>query len=142
MLESAASMVKYTKLETWINKGINNHYLVKRLKGVIMDEKKIGKLREIANEFLGKQYDSLFNWSDEKLYCSELVWKIYQKGLNIGLGTPKKIKEFDLKHPEVKNKLFEVYGLRVPLEEMAINPGQISESDNLYKVYEGNEVVN
>ncbi len=138
----AGSRVKYTRLENWINRGVNNYYLVKRLKGIMMEEKEVAKLKEIAKKYLGKQYDSFFNWSDEKLYCSELVWKIYKKGLNIELGAPKKIKEFDLKHPHVRDKLFETYGQKVPLEEIMISPSQIFKSKNLFKVYEKNEAVN
>jgi uncharacterized protein YycO len=138
----AGSRVKYTRLENWINRGVNNYYLVKRLKGIMMEEKEVAKLKKIAKKYLGKQYDSFFNWSDEKLYCSELVWKIYKKGLNIELGTPKKMKEFDLKHPHVRDKLFETYGQKVPLEEIMISPGQIFKSKNLFKVYEENEAIN
>ncbi len=138
----AGSRVKYTRLENWINRGVNNYYLVKRLKGIMMEEKEVAKLKEIAKKYLGKQYDSFFNWSDEKLYCSELVWKIYKKGLNIELGAPKKMKEFDLKHPHVRDKLFETYGQKVPLEEIMISPSQIFKSKNLFKVYEKNEAVN
>ena len=32
-----------------------------------------------------KDYDLYFEWSDDKIYCSELVWKIYKNGADIEL---------------------------------------------------------
>jgi hypothetical protein len=52
------------------------------------------------------------------------------------------MKEFDLKHPHVRDKLFETYGQKVPLEEIMISPSQIFKSKNLFKVYEENEAIN
>ncbi|MFM8268602.1 MAG: YiiX/YebB-like N1pC/P60 family cysteine hydrolase [Pseudomonadota bacterium] len=31
---------------------------------------------EVADQWLGRSYDSLFSWNDEQFYCSELVAKI------------------------------------------------------------------
>ncbi len=43
----------------------------------------------IANKYLGKAYDSEFSWTDDKMYCSELVAKI--------LGFPPEPMYFDPK---------------------------------------------
>ena len=41
---------------------------------------------EVGRQLEGKHYDFWFEWSDERIYCSELVWKIYRRGLGIELG--------------------------------------------------------
>ena len=48
-----------------------------------------------ARQFEGKPYDLYFEWSDERIYCSELVWKMYA-ALGVKLGTLQKLREFDL----------------------------------------------
>ena len=47
---------------------------------------RLAKLREAARTFEGKPYDLYFEWSDERIYCSELVWKMYQQALGVQLG--------------------------------------------------------
>jgi hypothetical protein len=65
------------------------------------------------------------------MYCSEYVWKIYNKALNINVGSLKPLKEFDLSHPAVKAKLTERYGKNIPLNENMISPGDIYNSELL-----------
>ena len=59
----------------------------------------------MASTFEGKPNDSAFNWSDDRIYCSELVWKIFHRALKIGTGDLRKLKEFDLSRPEVQKQL-------------------------------------
>jgi uncharacterized protein YycO len=84
-----------------------------------------------AKSQLGIHYDLGFNWSDEELYCSEFVWKIYNHALGIDIGKPRPLKEFDLTHPAVKQKLTERYGKNIPLNENMISPGDMYESELL-----------
>ncbi len=68
------------------------------------------------------------------MYCSELVWKIYDKGLGIRIGKLQKIRDIDLSDPIVKAKIKERYGNKVPLEETVISPGEMFSSDLLVTV--------
>lgn len=43
-------------------------------------------MKQIGEKFKGKPYDIYFEWSDDKIYCSELVWKIYKHALDIEIG--------------------------------------------------------
>jgi len=70
------------------------------------------------------------------MYCSELVWKIYQRELGIRIGELQKIKEFDLTDPIVRKKMRERYGTDVPLEEPVISPIAMFESPRLITVLE------
>lgn len=65
----AVGPVKFTPLDKWIARGLNGHYAVKRLKG--------NRPKLNYTKYLGKAYDTKFEWSDRKMYCSELVWKVY-----------------------------------------------------------------
>ena len=88
----------------------------------------------VGNEFLGKQYDTVFNWSDNQIYCSELVWKIYKKATGIEVGKLQKLKDFDLSDQTVQKKLAERYNKNLPLNELVISPSSILQSDLLITI--------
>jgi hypothetical protein len=118
----AIATVRYTPLADWIARGDAGRYVLKRLNAGLTAEQ-TAKLRASARMFEGRPYDLYFEWSDERIYCSELVWKIYQQALGVRLGTMQKLREFDLSDPLVKAKMRERYGNHVPLDEPVISPG-------------------
>ena len=132
----AIQPVTVTGLADWIARGKNKHYVIKRLKEAdkVLSADVLAKMKGIGEEFLGKNYDGTFEWSDNKIYCSELIWKIYQRGAGIEVGKLEKLKDFDLSSAEVKSKLKERYGNRIPLEETVISPGSIFNSELLTRV--------
>jgi hypothetical protein len=91
----------------------------------------VAKLRQAATTFQGKPYDLTFEWSDSRMYCSELVWKIYDRGLGLHLGRLQKLRDFDLSDPVVKSKMKERYGNHIPMEETVISPGEMFSADSL-----------
>jgi uncharacterized protein YycO len=132
----AIKTVQYTPLEKWIARGEGGHYVVKRLREAdqILTSQAVKKLRQAGTQFQGKPYDSYFEWSDKRIYCSELVWKIYDRGLGIRIGRLQKVRDIDLSDPIVKAKIKERYGNKVPLDETVISPGEIFSSDLLVTV--------
>ena len=135
----AVGPVILTPLKKWISKGINGKFVVKRLKNSdVLTLKNLESMQREAKKFANKPYDALFAWGDDRIYCSELVWKIYKRALKIELGKLKKLRSFDLTHPVVKAKLEERYGKHIPLDEPVIAPQGIFDSDLLTTVYERN----
>lgn len=132
----AISTVQYTPLQTWIARGDGGRYVVKRLRNAdtILTPKAVAKLLQVANTLEGKPYDLTFEWSDARIYCSELVWKIYERGLGLRIGKLQQLSEFDLSDPVVKAKMQERYGAAVPLEETVISPGEMFAFDGLMVV--------
>jgi uncharacterized protein YycO len=132
----ASATVRMTALKRWIDRGVGKHFVIKRLKNdKILTAKNVRKIQRIGRRFKGHKYDALFGWDDRKIYCSELVWKIYKRGLGIEIGTLKKLKSFDLSHPIVKTKLRERYGKRIPLNEKVISPQDMFNSPYLFTTY-------
>lgn len=133
----AAQTVRSTPLEAWIAHGRDGRYVIKRLKhaDAILTEPVLRKMRAVAATFAGKPYDLYFAWSDEALYCSELIWKLYRRAAGLEVGRLQKIKDFDLSHPVVRKKLRERYGNHIPLEENAISPACIFRSPRLRTVF-------
>jgi len=134
----ASARVTATPLAEWIARGTGGHYVVKRLKTAqeTLTPEALKKLRKTAAKFAGKPYDLTFEWSDERIYCSELVWKIYDRALGLQIGKLQKIREFNLEAPAVKQKLQERYGNNVPLEETIISPQAMFDSSLLMVVAE------
>ena len=131
----AVQPVKYTPLQQWLDRGKDRRYVIKRLKSP-MAEASIKKLYQDSKRYEGKPYDLTFEWSDSKIYCSELVWKLYKSAGGIELAPLAKLGDFDLSNPSVKSKLKERYGNKIPVNEPVIAPVAIFNSGLLETVAE------
>lgn len=129
----AVSPVKYTPLDKWIKRGINGEYVVKRPKAPLTASDKKA-LNTAAQSYLGKPYDIRFEWSDKKIYCSELVWKIYHDALDLELAQLDKFGSYDISHPIVAKKIKEIYGNNFPVNEKVIAPVAIYNSPLLVQI--------
>ncbi|RPJ70322.1 MAG: YiiX family permuted papain-like enzyme [Alphaproteobacteria bacterium] len=132
----AVQPVKLTPLDKWIARGKNGKFVVKRLKNAdkVLTPSMIEKMKEVGDEFKGKNYDLTFDWSDDKIYCSELIWKIYQRATGLEIGKLQKLKDFDLTDNAVQAKMKERYGDNIPLDEIVISPVAIYNSKLLMTV--------
>ncbi|MBO9662227.1 YiiX family permuted papain-like enzyme [Dokdonella sp.] len=131
----AERTVRYTPLETWLARGERGHYVLKRPR-TPLTAAQVDRLREEAKAFEGKPYDAAFEWSDRRLYCSELVWKLYDRALGVRLGERAKLGDFALDDPLVRAKLRERYGKNIPLDETVISPQAMFASPLLETVAE------
>jgi hypothetical protein len=128
--------VSITPLKTWIKHGTDGKYSIKRLNdaATALTPTMIEKMQKYAEGFIGRNYDIYFGWSDETIYCSELVWKVYYQGAGIEVGKLKTLKEFDLDHPAVKAIMEERYGKNIPWKEKVIAPSDIFNCERLVEV--------
>ncbi|MCI1186104.1 YiiX family permuted papain-like enzyme [Hymenobacter sp. DH14] len=132
----AIQPVQLTPLAVWIARGSGEHFVVKRLKtaGNSLAPSEITRLKDAGRPMLGHKYDLYFGWSDDRIYCSELIWKVYERGLGRQLGQLQQLRDFDLSNPAVQAKLRERYGNRLPLNETVISPASIFNSPELVTV--------
>lgn len=132
----AVQPVKLTPLKEWIARGKNQHYVIKRLKNArsILTPNVLVSMQKEGEKLRGKKYDIYFGWDDQRIYCSELVWKIYKRGANIEIGKLQRLRDFDIDHKVVRKKLKERYGERIPLSEKVISPASIFEDSQLIEV--------
>lgn len=134
----AINTVRYTKLSSWIARGRNQHFVVKRLKDSSkLTEHNINLLKKEAKKYEGKADDVLFSWSDKQFYCSELVWKIYYGALDLSLSPLEKIIDMDLSSPMVQNEINKRYGDVIPENATIITPSAIFASNLLVTVAQG-----
>lgn len=134
----AVQPVKTTPLDKWIAHGEDGHYVIKRLKNAdkVLTSETLEKMKVEGERFLGKNYDLTFEWSDDKIYCSELIWKIYKRAAGIEIGKLEKLRDFDLSNEIVKQKLIERYGDNIPQDEIVISPVAIFDSEFLIMIKE------
>ncbi|MBR9860899.1 YiiX family permuted papain-like enzyme [bacterium] len=133
----AVQPVRIIPLDRWIKQGDGGKYVVKRLKGKdsLLTEDKLAAVRKMGTSWLNINYDLYFGWGDDRLYCSELVWKLYDRAVGVEVGKLQQLKEFNLDHPIVQAKIEERYGENVPYEEEVISPSSIFDSEKLETVY-------
>ena len=79
----ASSKVKFTSVAKFLRKSKNGWYTIWRRRDTLTDKQK-ELLVKNSNQWVGKPYDSKFSWSSEEIYCTELVYKMYdQIGIKI-----------------------------------------------------------
>ena len=129
----AVSPVKVTPLKEFINRGVGSKYSIKRTKNPLSaSELKI--MLEYGKRQLGKPYDSKFEWSNRKIYCSELVWKIYHYA-GIRLCDIKRFSDFNLNRPIVKESIKSRYNGNFNINEYVVAPIDLYNSNKLKTVY-------
>lgn len=130
----AVQPVKFTPLEAWIRRGKQGRFVAKRVRKPLSPAA-LAAMHRLAARYVGRPYDLTFEWSDQRMYCSELVWKLY-KGAGITLAPLSRLGTFDLGDPEVRHILHQRYGSHVPLDEPVIAPSALFASPLLGTVPE------
>ena len=123
----AVEPVKYTPLKDWIARGKDGVYRVKRLKSPL-SASTVEKMKTVGARYKGKHYDTRFQWSDNRMYCSELIWKIYSQGADIELCTPEQFSDFPISLPAVKKLIKERYGDKFNPSEQIVSPHALYKS--------------
>jgi hypothetical protein len=81
----AVQPVTKTPLASWTS----GHFVAKRLKNAdkVLTADALQKMKAETKKFYGKDYDLHFDWDDDQLYCSELVYKVYERGAHASDAT-------------------------------------------------------
>src|SRR6185312_1896724 len=107
-------------------------YVVKRLKNpVLLTDKTNEQMRLMAVGLLNKHYDIYFDWKDNEWYCSEFVWKLYNRNYKLEIGKLRPLKDFDLSSKQVQAIMKKRYGTNIPYDEPMISPEDMFNSDLL-----------
>ena len=130
----AVQPVKITSFDSFVSRGLNSNYKILRPKTPLTKDQ-IKKGMAYSKLQMGKNYDLKFQWGDKKMYCSELVWKIY-KHMGVELCEPKTFANFNLDDPIVRLAIKKRYGnQKFDLNELVVAPSDIYESDLLTTIY-------
>ncbi len=130
----AVEPVRYTPLKDWVARGKDRVYCAKRLKSPL-SAPSIEKMKSVGAKYKGKHYDTLFQWSDNRMYCSELIWKIYFEGAGIELCKPNHFSDYPISLPRVKKLIKERYGEKFDPSEQIVSPQALFKSKLLKEVH-------
>jgi hypothetical protein len=134
----AVQPVTLTALAAWVERGELGHFVAKRLRNAdsVLTPIALQRMRTVGEALAGKDYDLYFEWSDDRIYCSELVWKVFDRGAGIQIGQLETIADFDLTHPAIQAKVHERFGDNVPLNEVVVSPAAMFGASILETVFE------
>ena len=133
----AIEPVGLTPMADWIARGERGAFVVKRIKNAaeVLKPDVVARMFEVGKQFEGRHYDLYFEWSDDRIYCSELVWKVFERSVGLEIGSLESLGSFDLSPPAVRQKMAERWGDSPPLDEPVISPAAMFESKELIEVY-------
>lgn len=123
----AIQPVSRTPLAKWVKRGEGGWVTVLRPKA--LDVATRNRVVAAAKKELGKPYDSLYRWDDERLYCSELVVKAFARGASLSVGQQEVVKTLELSDEE----LALAAKLGVSASQTLVTPGSLV-SDEAFEV--------
>ena len=93
MVLEAIGPVRETSMFSWIRRGRRSFFDVYRLKPEF--QQRIPEMVAAGRRFLGRPYDIRYELDDEKIYCSELIWKAYREAGGGEMGSLTKFGDLD-----------------------------------------------
>lgn len=126
----AVGPVTWTPLKQWVARGDDRDVVVVRHTGPF----DASAVRAAAEEMLGLPYDLLFEWSDDAIYCSELVHKAWAKA-GIPLGARQTFADLDLEAPSVQRLIEARTTDGVDPKEVVVTPAAFLVDRRLRVVY-------
>lgn len=134
MVLEAVQPVGAVPLADFLARGKAGTNRVLRLKQPLTAES-LERGRTWAAAQVGKNYDGKFLWDDGRLYCSELVWKVYQQA-GVELCKPRRFRDFKLEDPKVRKMIEERFGSieALPRDEKVVAPSDLASSPLLEEV--------
>lgn len=128
----AVGPVKRTSWKEFVRHGTGGHYVVKRLKEP-PDARRIDALKRSGEAMMGRPYDIWFQPDDERIYCSELVWKMYRDA-GMVVAADERFCDMHLDAPIARTVLVERFGSRVPCESRVVTPAALFRSTLLLTI--------
>ena len=130
MVLEAIGPVKETQLLSWILQSRDLKIDIYRFKTKF--KKDIPGMIKEAYKFTGKPYDIRYRMDDEKIYCSEIIYKAYKNATGKELGTLSRLGDLNWKPYKATIEYFEKGS--VPEDRLMITPVSIAKSPLLEKI--------
>lgn len=119
--------VESTPLREFLFRGRNQAFAIYRLKSE--QRSHIPLMIENARKFLGREYDIHYDLDEERIYCSELIYKAYLGASGEKLGQLKRLGDLDWRPFQATIERIE--GGPVPTERQMITPKHLAEAEQL-----------
>lgn len=126
----AIGKVSRTPWRAWRLRGEGGKVTIRRPRG--LSPKQLSKVLAEADAFLGKPYDARFGWDDDRIYCSELVYKAYLRGAGVEVGKLEKVR--DLNISPIEAAVIQRYKV-IPWNLELVTPASIARSPAFDTIY-------
>jgi len=120
----ALGKVSRTPISAWIRRGDGRKYTALRRRD--LSDSEAAAVVQSARAFLGKRYDAQFQWSDDRIYCSELVSKAYARGAGKSAGRLQRIRDLNIA-PILAAAKSARDGDKLPLDRQVLTPASLAE---------------
>ena len=131
----ALGKVRVTPLKEFLFRGRGGGFVVYRLRDPHKEH--IPETLACCESYLGRPYDIRYRLDDEKIYCSELIWKAFRDATDgQQLGDLKKFGEMNWQPYETLIKQIE--GGEVPVDREMITPVELARARQLEPVFSHN----
>lgn len=131
VIHEAIGPVRVIALETWIMQGMAQDYDVYRLKPEY--QSKVGELLAATEQYMGRPYDIQYDFDDEKIYCSELIYKAFKTVYHEELGKVVTLGDLNWQPHEAFIRRIDP---DLPLARKMITPKHLAEAPQLTQVFE------
>lgn len=118
----AVGPLQVNSIRSFIARSKDNKYKVMRFK--YFSQKMVPQLYSQLYKY-NQPYDIFFEWSDERIYCSELTYKVFMAVTGHPIGQLQKVGDLKLNGPYTKKLIEErltAIGKELNLEEPIITP--------------------
>ncbi len=132
IVAEAIGPLKFTPLADFIARSKNKSYRIYRFKH--FNPQTMSSALKAALPKYNKPYDIYFEWSQERIYCSELTYHVMKDVTGFDLGRMQKMKEMKLDGPYVKaliEKRLTDIGKELDLEEDIVTPVSQMQDDEV-----------
>ena len=111
--------------------------MVKRLRDADakLSSEVVVRMKKLAKTWLGRPYDLRFRWDDQSLYCSELVYKLFDRGADVRIGKLQRASDMNLDDEHVQRALRKRFGnVRFDPTETVITPHSMFRDEQLIEI--------
>ncbi|MFT3831228.1 MAG: YiiX/YebB-like N1pC/P60 family cysteine hydrolase [Opitutaceae bacterium] len=126
----AIGPVQETRLGEWIRRGRGGYFDAFRLKPELQPQ--IPAILAAGRTYLGRPYDIHYEFDDERIYCSELIFKAVKSVTGVSLGMIQRLGDLNWQPHEAFIRSLESY---VPQNREMITPQSLSAATELMLVF-------
>jgi len=134
----AIGPLKMTPIKDFISRSKNKAFEVYRFKYFDPQTMRSSLLAELPK--YNKPYDIYFEWNEDKIYCSELTYKVFMDVTGQEMGSIQQMKEMRLDGPYVQaliDKRLTDIGKELNLEEPIVTPVSQMEDEDMLLIQKG-----
>ena len=127
----AIGPVKCTSLRKWLGQGASRLFTQLRVKEATAEQ--IAGVVAEAKKMLGKPYDIQYELDENKIYCSELIYKAFLRGGSVEVGSKQRLG--DMKWRLHEKFIRHLTGGELPLDREIVTPQALVDSPATESVY-------